>query len=1250
LVLNQESTLRKPMVFAVALSFAIAPALTHAEGPTTVAGANRALDLRWVAETPDAMIDAAVVRATSGSVEEGLASIAAIARLETRATFGYARSALATIQTKAPLVAAEAALVARALSPDEGEPAGIAADVALGVVTRLVVVGPFRDTGGGLERKDGPEATGGFSDLKASYAWGTVDVRPRALPEAAVQASGLPLDLFIAPRRESCTLVATKVTLVKDTAFVLSLASSGQVALAFDGVPVAKSEEVLKSGLFERLAVKIAAKKGDHLAVAKICSGAIEDDGRVRLRITDPNGAASADVRTSADLIDAAGGVTAKAAFSAQAVPTPLVRALGAKDHALALAVLRTLGGADDLRSPRAPGLLDKVAQDKSVTADALAMTGWIAPSGANRSGWLDRARTAAIAKGDAVATAFALRRLVAERTQGGMGDWARASWLAGRGSAKDQEAVLLDALTDEAVGGDVPRIAARARLFQAFSQNKDKVPTALLFELTRLSRFDDATVFGEVGAELARRGYGGQDSVLANKTKGRAAVVAAARRAFQVAAIADQDEAVGIVDAVSDAGDHEAAAALAMVLVSFAPNSDAAWSRFADETAAGQAGPASPVVRSALARARSLAPGEARYRALSKMRFEQTDTRSDFHADEKNLAASDVILARRQGVPQGVTQVADRELHWLRAVTLHPDGRISQLLHYAREIVIPPRTESELYEELPMEGDLAEILRARVHRKSGGIATPTEEHNEGTRPRIRWPELFAGDTVEVAIRVWTSTAVGGRGDAPFYFLDYAGAPSTHPLLYNEVVVDTPKDKPFYVDVIHNKPEDGMLVTRGEEAGRVTQRYVWKKPVVVPEEPLSPALSEIAPVIVGSTYKSWADFRKWYADAVKGFTEPDEQVKRMAAELTKGKQTREEKLSALFNFVSDDIRYVNYVSGEWWLPNRPQQLLARREGDCDDKALLLITLLRAVGIEAEEVMVQTRLTAMPSIFQAKNVAVPMFDHGIAFLPGPNGGRYLDATSPESRLGPLPSMDGHAVALRLNGTEDTVELPASRPEDHGSEVKWTIKLTSAGDAELVGEERHTGDGAFYLRTYLTQADARAQYVENNLLGLWFPTVELDKKVDFEPNLAGGAARVRYKARSQGYARREKDELVVALSPSQTLSSQLAPLVKRTLPVELPPYLAPSHQDKTFTLAAPPGYKIGSLPDGGVVDGGDFGRASLTVAADGKGSVSVKRSVVFAAHRIPTDKYPAFRKFVTDVDALMHKTVRFVPEEK
>src|SRR5262249_13102401 len=154
----------------------------------------------------------------------------------------------------------------------------------------------------------------------------------------------------------------------------------------------------------------------------------------------------------------------------------------------------------------------------------------------------------------------------------------------------------------------------------------------------------------------------------------------------------------------------------------------------------------------------------------------------------------------------------------------------------------------------------------------------------------------------------------------------------------------------------------------------------------------------------------------------------------------------------------------------------------------------------------------------------------------------------------------------------------------------------------GAGELTGDERHVGDGAFWLRTYLSQPDARAQWVEDNLLSGWFSTIEVDKKIDFSGDLPRGSATVRYKARSDGMARREQNELVLPLSPSQTLASQIAPLTQRTLPVVLPPNMAPSHQSRTIRVLAPPGYRFAALPPGGDENGGDFGRAHLDLSLD------------------------------------------------
>ncbi|MDF2695061.1 MAG: Transglutaminase-like enzyme putative cysteine protease [Labilithrix sp.] len=1243
------------------LALGILPGASVARGEAPPSTPNAA---RYTGETPDATIEAAKKRALAAASDaDRLAALSVIASVSDRATHGAALQATRDLIASLPVtseIRGDAAALARAYEANEGTiPGASSARAEAGILTDVSVLGPFRDTGGGLDAHDGPEAkksAAGFADPKVDYSWGTVEVTWRQVPLTFAQARGVPLDLLIHPRKESCSWIASKVTLEAKTPLVVRLAAAGTTRLVFDGVDVGKSDDVHEMMRFDRLAAKVEASAGPHIVAAKVCSGALEDSGRVRLRITDDKNQ-SLKVKASADLSLEPGQTIAWGSVKPTKLETPLIRTAngkGSPDALLAAAIVRTLSGADDEKSPRAPGQLDALLQNKDLDPDRLAMAAWISPSGANKSSRLYRARSAAEKAGDATTKAFVERRLVDQHLESDTPDWAIATLRGSKIEGKaDGEALLQSARIARALRVEALATRAARDLTTAFKANREKLPLALLFELASLARSSDVKTWVEVSQELARRGVRGEVLVDAMGTRGKNDVEAAAKDAF-VGGMDDADEALGVVRHVVEAGGHELAAQLYRATCKWAPNRPESWAGLAREVAAAspqQSAEEKQLVLVALRRARELAPGDAKYRAELAMRANKPGGPTGGPGgpapdDERYLVKSETILARRKGVPAGAPDVADRELHWLRAVRMHADNRVSQLIHYAREIVIAPRSQQELFEPIPPEGDLTEILKARVHRKNGGIAFPVEEHNDGARPRIRWPELEAGDTVEVAVRQWTSTAVGGRGDAPFYFMDYAGSAASHPLLYNEVIVETSPGHPLYVDVLNDKLAPYKRTeTDDKERGVHVLRLVWDKPLVVAEEPLAPHTSEVAPVIVGSTFKTWADFRKWYAEAVRGFTEPDEEVRRIAAELTKGKRTREEKLRALFEFVADDIRYVNYVSGEWWLPNRPQQLLARREGDCDDKAILLITLLRSIGIEAQEVMVQTRLTGQPSVLLSKNAAVPLFDHGIAFLPGPNGGTYLDATSPMSRLGPIPSMDARAVALRMdNGPAEVVQLPPSSPDDHGADVSWQLTIAADGSGELTGEERHSGDGAFWLRSNLSQAEARAQYVEDALVAPWFSTVDLDKSIDFKGDLANGQAVVKYKARSRGMARREGKDLVLPLSPAATYGSQIAPLPTRTLPV----LLAPSHQNRTVRAVAPAGMAWGELPPGGDANGGDFGKAHLEVAKDPRDPrvLVIKRSVVFNQHLIPVDKYAAWRSWVQQVDSLMHKEVRLV----
>ena len=67
-----------------------------------------------------------------------------------------------------------------------------------------------------------------------------------------------------------------------------------------------------------------------------------------------------------------------------------------------------------------------------------------------------------------------------------------------------------------------------------------------------------------------------------------------------------------------------------------------------------------------------------------------------------------------------------------------------------------------------------------------------------------------------------------------------------------------------------------------------------------------------------------------------------------------------DKVKAVYGYVVQKTRYVALEFGiEGFRPRRCAQTVARGWGDCKDKATVIVTLLRELGIPAELVLVRT---------------------------------------------------------------------------------------------------------------------------------------------------------------------------------------------------------------------------------------------------------------------------------------------------
>lgn len=99
-----------------------------------------------------------------------------------------------------------------------------------------------------------------------------------------------------------------------------------------------------------------------------------------------------------------------------------------------------------------------------------------------------------------------------------------------------------------------------------------------------------------------------------------------------------------------------------------------------------------------------------------------------------------------------------------------------------------------------------------------------------------------------------------------------------------------------------------------------------------------------------SSFKSWIDVNTWAQNVFALTKEPE--LEDVFDEIFTGNETTEDKINKIINYVQDDIRYMGIETGIGSIkPFPPEQVVKQRFGDCKDKSLLLVSLLKQIGIE-----------------------------------------------------------------------------------------------------------------------------------------------------------------------------------------------------------------------------------------------------------------------------------------------------------
>jgi hypothetical protein len=225
-------------------------------------------------------------------------------------------------------------------------------------------------------------------------------------------------------------------------------------------------------------------------------------------------------------------------------------------------------------------------------------------------------------------------------------------------------------------------------------------------------------------------------------------------------------------------------------------------------------------------------------------------------------------------------------------------------------------------------------------------------------------------------------------------------------------------------------------------------------------------------VTIGTTSESWRQAGNDYLAMVGGKLE-DERVADMAARLVEGIDDTRRKVEIISHYVQRELHYEAIEFGRRaYMPKTARETLRDRYGDCKDHAVLLVSMLNAVGVPAQLALVNINQRVLPGL-----PSIDQFDHMIVSVPVEGARLYIDSTDKDLRLGTTPPryMAGNH-ALVLGETPELLPIPEFAVGDSGLQVEREIERIADDQLRVTEVGVFSGYQAADIRGQLREIEA------------------------------------------------------------------------------------------------------------------------------------------------------------------------------
>lgn len=198
---------------------------------------------------------------------------------------------------------------------------------------------------------------------------------------------------------------------------------------------------------------------------------------------------------------------------------------------------------------------------------------------------------------------------------------------------------------------------------------------------------------------------------------------------------------------------------------------------------------------------------------------------------------------------------------------------------------------------------------------------------------------------------------------------------------------------------------------------------------------------------------SWGDIVDWALPIYASAVSQSEAVAAVVRDIRAQHDSIDLQVAAALRFVQDDIRYLGIeIGANSHQPSPASETLTRRYGDCKDKTILLIAILRGLGIEANPALVNSDSD------QALTSSVPVinaFDHVIVHMELAGKQYWFDPTRSYQRgaLDSIQQADFGAALVIAEGQNALTEMnPANATTQVALREQFDLSEGPAGVAQ------------------------------------------------------------------------------------------------------------------------------------------------------------------------------------------------------